>query len=72
MNGFEFLGHMQKLPNLSHIPVLILSSRSDHSHRSLASQLGATAYMTKPYIEHKLLAAITNLLQQTLLNTVPE
>jgi two-component system, chemotaxis family, sensor histidine kinase and response regulator PixL len=72
MNGFEFLGHIQKLSNLSHIPVLILSSRSDQSHRSLASQLGATAYMTKPYIEHKLLAAVTNLLQQTLLNSISE
>jgi CheY-like chemotaxis protein len=61
MNGFEFLGHIQKMPDLSHVPVLILSSRSDQAHRSLASQLGATAYMTKPYIEHKLLAVVTNL-----------
>ncbi|WAL61487.1 hybrid sensor histidine kinase/response regulator [Thermocoleostomius sinensis] len=72
MNGFEFLGHIQKLPHLSHIPVIILSSRTDHSYRSLAAQLGAIAYMTKPYIEHKLLATITDLLQQTLLNTVSE
>ena len=63
MNGFEFLRHLQHTPTPHNIPVLILTSRSDETCSSLALQLGATAYMTKPYIEHKLLAAVAGLTQ---------
>jgi two-component system, chemotaxis family, sensor histidine kinase and response regulator PixL len=64
MNGFEFLRRSQQMPELANIPILILSSRSDEKHRSLAAQLGATAYMTKPYIEYKLLSLVTDLLER--------
>jgi two-component system, chemotaxis family, sensor histidine kinase and response regulator PixL len=72
MNGFEFLRQAQRVPAMTQIPVLILSSRSESSHRSLAAQLGAAAYITKPYIEHKLLAQVADLLQQSALNGVPQ
>ena len=62
MNGFEVLRRSQQIPALDNLPILILSSRSDEKHRMLASQLGASAYMTKPYIEHKLLALVADLL----------
>jgi chemotaxis protein histidine kinase CheA/ActR/RegA family two-component response regulator len=65
MNGFEFLRHCQQMTTRVAPPVLILTSRSDEKHRLLASQLGATAYMTKPYIEHKLLALVAELLEKT-------
>lgn len=63
MNGFEFLRHLQQPPRLN-IPVLMLTSRSDEKFVSLALQLGAAAYMTKPYIEHRLLNAIADLVAQ--------
>jgi chemotaxis family two-component system sensor histidine kinase/response regulator PixL len=63
MNGFEFLSHCQRNPALADLPVIILTSRSSEKHRLLASQLGATAYITKPYIEHKLLEMIEKLLE---------
>ncbi|HEY9643045.1 MAG TPA: hybrid sensor histidine kinase/response regulator, partial [Coleofasciculaceae cyanobacterium] len=62
MNGFEFLSHCQRDPALASLPVIILTSRSSEKHRLLASQLGATAYITKPYIEHKLLNMVYELL----------
>ncbi|WP_088894109.1 hybrid sensor histidine kinase/response regulator [Leptolyngbya ohadii] len=62
MNGFEFLRHRQQIPALASVPVLILSSRSDDKHRMLASQLGATVYMVKPFMEHKLIKMVTTLL----------
>ncbi|MCX7596119.1 MAG: hybrid sensor histidine kinase/response regulator, partial [Fischerella sp.] len=65
MNGFEFLRSRQQIPALADIPILILSSQSSDKHRLLASQLGATVYMTKPYMEHKLLTMVANLLEQT-------
>nr|WP_242046940.1 response regulator [Fischerella sp. FACHB-380] len=64
MNGFEFLRSRQQIPGLADIPVLILSSQSSEKHRLLALQLGATVYMTKPYMEQKLLAMVANLLER--------
>jgi chemotaxis protein histidine kinase CheA/CheY-like chemotaxis protein len=72
MNGFEFLRYAQQTPVLSQTPILILTSRSDQKHRALATQLGATAYMTKPYIEYKLLAVVQELLNQSMLNSMSQ
>lgn len=72
MNGFEFLRQRQQIAPLADIPVLILSSRSDEQHRLLASQLGATIYMVKPFMEQKLLKIIASLLEQTQLNTIAQ
>ena len=56
MNGFEFLGQRRQDPQLSKIPVAMLTSRSNDKHRWLAMRLGATAYFTKPYLEQEFLA----------------
>ena len=62
MNGFEFLKYRQKDKTLSKIPVVILSTRSGEKHREIAADYGATAYMTKPYLEHNLLTAVKDIL----------
>ncbi|MDF5712870.1 MAG: hybrid sensor histidine kinase/response regulator, partial [Rhizonema sp. NSF051] len=62
MNGFEFLKYRHKDNILARIPVVILSSRSGEKHRQIATDCGATAYMTKPYLEHNLLTAVKDLL----------
>lgn len=61
MNGFEFLGVRRRDPELTKIPVAMLTSRSNDKHRNLATQLGAVAYFTKPYIEQEFLAEIKKL-----------
>jgi len=58
MNGFEFLKYRQQDSVLADIPVVILSSRSASKHRLIATELGATAYITKPYLEQMLLATL--------------
>ena len=63
MNGFEFLKHCQLDPALVDIPVVILTSRSNDKHRLIATQLGAKAYITKPYLEHKLLTTVTDVVE---------
>ncbi|AOY80694.2 hybrid sensor histidine kinase/response regulator [Moorena producens JHB] len=63
MNGFEFLKHCQQDPTLVDIPVVILTSRSNDKHRLIAAQLGAKAYITKPYLEHKLLTTVTDVVE---------
>jgi chemotaxis family two-component system sensor histidine kinase/response regulator PixL len=62
MNGFEFLSHRRQDPQLSKIPVVMLTSRSSEKHRQLAMHLGAKHYFTKPYIEQEFLATIKNIL----------
>jgi chemotaxis family two-component system sensor histidine kinase/response regulator PixL len=66
MNGFEFLSQRRQNPTFSAIPVIMLTSRSNDKHRRLANQLGATAYFSKPYIEHELLGALNNLLEMSI------
>lgn len=61
MNGFELLSHIRQNPALANKPVVILTSRSSEKHRQLAQELGATAYLTKPYLEHEFLATVESL-----------
>lgn len=62
MNGFELLSNFRQYPNLAKIPVVILTSRSAEKHRQLAQELGAKAYLTKPYLEHEFLSKIKSLI----------
>lgn len=64
MNGFEFLSTRRQEPQLSAIPIVMLTSRSNEKHRRLAMQLGASAYFTKPYIEQEFVKAIKDILHQ--------
>jgi chemotaxis family two-component system sensor histidine kinase/response regulator PixL len=55
LNGFEFLNELRKKPLSSTIPVVMLTTRINDKHRQLALHLGASAYMSKPYIEQEFL-----------------
>jgi two-component system, chemotaxis family, sensor histidine kinase and response regulator PixL len=62
MNGFEFLTNRRQEPQLSKVPVVMLTSRSGEKHRSLATSLGANGYFTKPYIDEKFIPEIDKLI----------
>jgi two-component system, chemotaxis family, sensor histidine kinase and response regulator PixL len=62
MNGFELLGNFRQYPKLAKIPVVILTSRSSEKHRQLAQELGAKAYLTKPYLENEFVSTIKGLI----------
>ncbi len=62
MNGLEFLSTKRQEPTLSQIPVIILTSRTAEKHRYLTRQLGAIAYLTKPYHQEELLTIIADTL----------
>ena len=64
VNGFEFLYAYRQDSNLSSIDTIVLTSRSGHKHRQMAFELGARAYITKPYSEEKLLRLISDLISQ--------
>jgi two-component system, chemotaxis family, sensor histidine kinase and response regulator PixL len=61
MNGFEFLNIRRQDPTLTHIPVVMLTSRSNNKHRQFAAHLGAIDYFIKPYLETDFMKAIAKL-----------
>jgi len=63
MNGLELLARMQQDDNLSGLPVAMVTSRGAEKHRSIAAELGARAYFTKPYIEDELLNVAQRLIK---------
>ncbi len=64
MNGFELLSNIRQNPTFSKIPVVVLTSRSAEKHRQLAQELGVSAYLTKPYLEHEFLSIVDSLIKQ--------
>ena len=71
MNGFEFLSYRRQEPDISKIPVAMLTSRSNDKHRWLAMHLGATAYFTKPYLEQEFVAAIKEIIGKSTAESQP-
>ena len=65
LNGFEFLMRYQQDPTLVRVPVIMLTSRSNEKHQQMAMQLGASAYLTKPYAEQMLLEMAAELIAKS-------
>ena len=65
MNGFEFLTQLRKTPGLKTIPVVMLTSRSTGKYRQFATELGANAFISKPYSPEELLATLSTLVVAT-------
>lgn len=63
MNGFEFLNYCRQDPKLAKIPVIMLSTHDSDRDKQYASQLGASAYFTKPYQESELLAKLKTIIK---------
>ena len=62
MNGFEFLNIYRQDKALTHIPVVMLTSRSNIKHRQFATHLGAVDYFIKPYVEQDFMTAIDKII----------
>lgn len=62
MNGFEFLSQLRKQPGNSQLPFMMLTSRGGAKYRQLAMELGANAFMVKPFLDRDVLSTITRLL----------
>jgi two-component system, chemotaxis family, sensor histidine kinase and response regulator PixL len=62
MNGFEFLNVYRQDQTLTHIPVVMLTSRSNIKHRQFATHLGAVDYFIKPYVEQDFISSIDKII----------
>ncbi|NJK64266.1 MAG: response regulator [Synechococcaceae cyanobacterium SM2_3_1] len=63
MDGFELLRQKQQDLDLREIPVVMLTSYSGDTERQRALDLGASAYLTKPCQDPKLLQTIATVLE---------
>lgn len=73
IDGFEVLKELKSHEMTAHIPVILLTARSDLESRLQGLDLNADEYLSKPFNQHELLTRIQNLidnrkqLQQTYL-----
>ena len=61
-NGFQVCRQLKNAPDTNHIKVVLLTSKSQQSDRSWGLRQGADGYVTKPFADGELLAAVTDLL----------
>jgi response regulator RpfG family c-di-GMP phosphodiesterase len=62
MNGFEFCEAIHANPELSIAPFVVMSSRTDRSYMSRMVQMGAAAYICKPFNIDELVILIEKIL----------
>ncbi|WP_435627685.1 response regulator [Candidatus Ferrigenium straubiae] len=60
MDGFELTKHLRRDARTQHLPIIMITSRAADKHRDYALQLGANAYLGKPYQEDELLKEIVS------------
>lgn len=58
MDGFDLTRNVRGDTRSSHIPIIMITSRTADKHRNYAAELGVNEYFGKPYREEELLAAI--------------
>ncbi|MEJ2004082.1 MAG: response regulator [Cyclobacteriaceae bacterium] len=63
MDGFEFLKKIKSDMKTSHIPVLFLTAKADHPSRLEGLELGAEAYLVKPFDREELFIRLKKLLE---------
>ena len=62
MDGFEVATQVRHSPRLSHLPIIMITSRTGEKHRERALEIGVNDYMGKPFQEADLLERIGKLI----------
>lgn len=58
MDGFEICRYVKSTLAISHIPVILLTTRSDERNKTLGYKMGADAFIPKPYDANQMYALI--------------
>jgi chemosensory pili system protein ChpA (sensor histidine kinase/response regulator) len=64
MDGYQFATHVRNDPKQKHVPIIMITSRSGEKHRAKAIEIGVNDYLSKPYQEAQLIAAIEALVER--------
>lgn len=64
MDGIELTRHIRANKELSELPVVMITSRSQKKHRDVAQAAGVSAYVTKPFVDNELIDLVSSLVAQ--------
>jgi CheY-like chemotaxis protein len=62
LDGFELLRALRGDARWSHLPVIVCTTLADEAHRTRAFELGANAFLTKPFSREQLCEQLSRLL----------
>ena len=62
MSGYEVCEHLRAKDELQHVPVLAMSSRTMPEDRAAAEEVGASAFLAKPFTRQQLAGQVEMLL----------
>jgi two-component system chemotaxis response regulator CheY len=62
IGGFEVIEFVRCQDKLKQLPILVVTTRGDEGSKSRALELGASAFMTKPFAPEAILQAVRGLL----------
>jgi two-component system chemotaxis response regulator CheY len=62
IGGFEVIEFVRCQDKLKQLPILVVTTRGDEGSKTRALELGASAFMTKPFAPEAILAAVRGLL----------
>ena len=62
VDGFQVCRKIKKNPDTSQIPVILVTTKSQESDKFWGLKQGASSYLTKPFNEDELLAAVNQCL----------
>ena len=63
MDGYELTHRVKEDPNTSHLPIILLTAKTQEEDRVEALQIGADDYVTKPFKLHDLELRINNIIE---------
>lgn len=69
LSGIEVLRRLRRCLGLRHVPVIMLTGRSDRDDRIRAFDLGADVFMSKPFALRELMLRIHALLMDEVVST---
>ncbi len=58
MNGFELVSEVRKMPQYNDLPIVIVTARAGDKHRRKGIELGANAFINKPFDPSQLVETI--------------
>lgn len=65
LSGFEVCEYMRANPELRDVPILIMSARAKPMDRAFAEEVGATAYVVKPFKRNEFSRAVDACMART-------
>jgi len=71
-SGLVLIRHLRSLPRTCHLPIVMLSARSEECDKVLALEAGADDYICKPFSPRETLARLHALLRRHLHSAAPD